>query len=59
MLEQGRYHRVLAAVERPLVFADDDRVPASAGVGKGSDRGGRRAHATVRLCPASKNSVTI
>ena len=46
MLEQRRHQRVLAAVERPLVLPDHDRVPAPVRVGqRGDQRGGLRAPA--------------
>ena len=37
MLEQRSDHRVLAAVERPLVLPDHDRVPAAIRVGQRGD----------------------
>ena len=62
MLEQRRHGRVLAAVERPLVLpttiASHPR-PGSASWATSAAASGRRPHATVRLCPASKNSATI
>ena len=46
MLEQRRHQRVLAAVERPLVLPDHDRVPAPVRVRQqGDQRGGLRAAA--------------
>src|SRR5260370_8240829 len=44
MLEQWRHRRVLAAVERPLVLPDHDRVPPPVRIGELSDqRPGLRA----------------
>jgi hypothetical protein len=43
MLEQRRHRRVLAAVERPLILLDHDRVPAPIGIRQqGDQRGGFR-----------------
>jgi hypothetical protein len=44
MLEQGGHRRVLAAVERPLVLPDHDRVPPPVRIGElGDQRSGLRA----------------
>ena len=40
VLEQRRHRRVLAAVERPLVLPDHDRVPPPVRVGELGDQGG-------------------
>jgi hypothetical protein len=43
VLEQRRHRRVLAAVERPLVLPDHDRIPAPARIRQqGDQRGGPR-----------------
>jgi hypothetical protein len=40
MLKQRSHRRVLAAVERPLVLPDHNRVPAPVRIGELSDQGG-------------------
>ena len=52
VLQQRRDHRVLAAVERPLVLADHDRVPLPARVSQRRDDGGGLRTAAPRHRPA-------
>jgi hypothetical protein len=57
VLEQRGHRRVLGTVERPLVLADHDRVPAppgSASAAISAAACGQRAHASARLWPMSK-----
>jgi hypothetical protein len=52
MLEQRCHQRVLAAVERPLVLADHDRVEPAVRVGHRSQQGGGLRAARPRQHPA-------
>jgi hypothetical protein len=52
MLEQRRHRRVLAAVERPLVLPDHDRVPAPVRISQLGDQGGGLRTAAPRHRPA-------
>jgi hypothetical protein len=51
MLEQWRHRRVLAAVERPLVLPDHDRVPPPVRIRELSDQGGGLRAAGPRQLP--------
>ena len=52
MLEQRRHGRVLAAIERPLVLPDHDRIPPAIGVGERGDHGRGLRAARPREYPA-------
>jgi hypothetical protein len=52
MLEQRRHRRVLAAVERPLILPDRDRIPAPVRIRERGDQSGSLRTARPRHCTA-------